>query len=36
MTIRVISSMIAAALVVLSTQLPLWTMKMRAPQRSSN
>ena len=32
MTIRIITAVIAAALVGLSTQLPLWTMKMRAPQ----
>lgn len=32
MRIRVISALAAAALVGLSTQLPLWTMQMKAPQ----
>ena len=32
MSIRVVSALAAAALVGLSTQLPLWTMQMRAPQ----
>ena len=32
MSIRIITAAAAAALVGISTQLPLWTMKMRAPQ----
>ena len=32
MSIRIITAVIASALVGLSTQLPLWSMKMRAPQ----
>jgi hypothetical protein len=32
MTPRIVSALIASVLVVASTQLPLWSMKMRAPQ----